>query len=112
VFSRVEAIAYNLRAWRGVGLDLRRLDTGEFLAHGLDDTPRYEAAKEGEYRDPSMILDEQAAQVLANSLWDAGIRPEGARASVGQLAATQAHLEDMRAMAFQGLKVQKPGGGK
>ena len=67
---------------------------------------------DGDYNPPTAVLDEQAAQVLANSLWDAGIRPEGARASVGQLAATQAHLEDMRAMAFQGLKVQKPGGGK
>lgn len=43
----------------------------------------------------------QQAQELMNSLWEAGIQPVQAKGSVGQLAAVQHHLDDMRSIAFK-----------
>lgn len=42
-----------------------------------------------------------AAQELADSLWRAGVRPKDAAGSVGQLSAVEAHLQDMRRLAFE-----------
>lgn len=41
------------------------------------------------------------AQQLMDLLYEAGIRPTTAAGSAGQLAATQAHLEDMRQLVFK-----------
>jgi len=49
----------------------------------------------------------EVAQMLADGLWDARIRPAGARGSAGQLTAVQYHLEDMRKIAFGLLKEDK-----
>lgn len=57
---------------------------------------------------PVLSLDEDAAQQLMNSLWDAGVRPVGAKGSAGQLDAVQRHLEDMRALAFDKFGVESP----
>jgi hypothetical protein len=45
------------------------------------------------------------AQQFMDELWNCGIRPTHGAGSVGQLAATERHLEDMRALAF---KTPKP----
>jgi len=42
----------------------------------------------------------EATQLL-DELWRAGIRPTDGTGSVGQLGATQAHLQDMRAIVFK-----------
>jgi hypothetical protein len=47
-------------------------------------------------------LTAEAAQELMESLWNAGIRPSQAAGSVGQLGAVEAHLRDMRHLAFKG----------
>jgi hypothetical protein len=57
---------------------------------------------------PVLALEEPAAQDLMNSLWDAGVRPVGAKGSAGQLDAVQRHLEDMRALAFDKFGVEAP----
>ncbi len=41
------------------------------------------------------------AQRLIDELWNAGLRPAGGIGSVGQLAATERHLADMRALVFE-----------
>jgi hypothetical protein len=47
-------------------------------------------------RGPLMTLEDSEAQLLADTLWDSGIRPSAAKGSAGQLAAVQAHLDDLR----------------
>ncbi len=44
--------------------------------------------------------DEQAQQFM-DSLWSCGFRPTEGSGSAGSLAATQAHLQDMRALVFK-----------
>lgn len=50
---------------------------------------------------PVLSLDETEAQQLIDQLWDAGVRPTNGAGSVGQLAATEKHLNDMRALVFK-----------
>lgn len=52
-------------------------------------------------RNPAITLTEADAFNLMNELWNAGIRPAGAQGSIGQLAAVQYHLEDMRKLALK-----------
>lgn len=40
----------------------------------------------------------EMAQQLMEQLWNAGVRPQAATGSIGQLGAVQHHLEDMRKM--------------
>lgn len=51
--------------------------------------------------EPAMAINTDIAQSLMDSLWDAGIRPAGAKGSAGQLTAVQGHLSDMREIAFK-----------
>ncbi|WP_293371454.1 hypothetical protein [Nevskia sp.] len=60
--------------------------------------------EDGMLIEPTMRLDPTAAQVLIDSLWDCGLRPSSGSGSAGALAATQAHLEDMRTLTFKLLK--------
>jgi hypothetical protein len=48
--------------------------------------------------EPTIIFTAAEAQTLADSLWDAGVRPDGAKGSAGQLAAVESHLSDVRAV--------------
>lgn len=62
---------------------------------------------DGRSQEPTFRLDPDAAQELMDALWDCGIRPGQAAGSAGQLDATQKHLDDMRAIAFAGLNIEK-----
>jgi len=55
--------------------------------------------QEGIAPEPLLRLDEREAQEIMDSLWSAGIRPVECAGSVGQLAATEKHLEDMRKLS-------------
>jgi hypothetical protein len=46
------------------------------------------------------------AQALMDELWQAGVRPANGEGSTGQLAATETHLKDMRAIAFELLAME------
>lgn len=70
----------------------------------MDYRPAHEAQSEQTY--PTVIIDIEAAQELMDQLWDCGLRPTEGSGSAGQLAATQKHLEDMRALVFQALHVE------
>jgi hypothetical protein len=50
---------------------------------------------------PTFAMTREAAQELMDRLWQCGIRPSEGSGSAGQLAATRAHLEDMRALVFK-----------
>lgn len=54
---------------------------------------------------PSFTLDRTAAQALMDQLWDCGLRPTEGTGSAGAMAAVQAHLKDMRALAGKALGV-------
>lgn len=61
----------------------------------------FRTLEEGLYiSEPTMSLDLKAAQQLMDSLWQCGLRPTEGKGSAGALAATQAHLEDMRKLVF------------
>lgn len=51
---------------------------------------------------PTAYTSIQAAQVLMDDLWHAGLRPTEGAGSAGALAAVQRHLEDMRTLVFKG----------
>ena len=51
---------------------------------------------------PAIHLTQGEAQELANQLYAAGIHPEQAAGSAGQLGAVKYHLEDMRRLVFKG----------
>lgn len=57
----------------------------------------------GAMTEPMARITPETAQTLANSLWDAGFRPVGAAGSIGQAAAMQAHIDDLRMVAKSGL---------
>lgn len=53
------------------------------------------------YSEPTARLQKEEAQELMDSLWQCGLRPSEGSGSAGALAATQKHLEDMRALVFE-----------
>lgn len=54
----------------------------------------------GRVIEPSFSLSPEDAQALMDDLWNCGLRPSEGSGSVGALAATQRHLEDMRKLVF------------
>jgi len=50
---------------------------------------------------PTMHLRPDEAQHFMDELWRVGIRPTEGAGSVGQMAATEKHLEDMRQLVFK-----------
>lgn len=54
--------------------------------------------KPGEYVQPFLTLDPDAARQLMDELWRAGVRPSE-HGSPGQLAAVERHLDDMRSIS-------------
>lgn len=68
--------------------------------------PAYAELSLVEYTDGDWVpattrLTPEAAQELMDSLWQCGLRPSEGAGSAGALAATQRHLDDMRALVFK-----------
>ena len=57
---------------------------------------------------PAFELLDESGQELIDALWAIGLRPTQGRQSEGVTAAQGRHLEDMRAIAFGKLDVEKP----
>ena len=55
--------------------------------------------------EPVCTMSGQDAQELFDQMWTMGMRPSDGDASIGQLAATQKHLSDMRKIVENKLKV-------
>lgn len=55
---------------------------------------------------PTAFLDLNAAQVLMDDLWSAGIRPTEGGGSAGSMSAVQEHLKDLRRMLFDDKRTQ------
>ena len=54
----------------------------------------------GHIGEPTMSLKNDEAQMLMDELWRCGLRPTEGSGSAGSLAATERHLNDMRAIAL------------
>ena len=63
-------------------------------------TPEEEEDGSEYQKAPTLSLSYDSVQSLMDELWSQGIRPSNGDGNVGQLAATKAHLEDMRKIAF------------
>jgi hypothetical protein len=75
------------------GLDVYILDNdgeAQAVSIGMEKTTPMQGLR------PVLTLDKSAGQVLMDDLWKAGLRPTEGAGSAGSLAATQAHLGDMR----------------
>lgn len=57
---------------------------------------------------PLFHLDLKAAQELMDDLWGSGVRPTEGKGSAGAMRVIERHLEDMRAIVFDKLKIAKP----
>lgn len=57
---------------------------------------------------PAIEFREGEAQALIDALWSAGLRPTQGKQSEGVTAAQDRHLQDMRAIAFAKLNVERP----
>jgi len=88
--------------WRS-GIELRaraRLGQGWAYMKPVE----MDAVVDGLYTEPAFVMSIDSAQLLIDELWNCGIRPTEGSGSAGALAATQRHLDDMRALVFK----QKP----
>jgi hypothetical protein len=72
------------------------------VARLLELTPLDEAT---EVAGPTLRISYDDAQRMMDRLWDIGIRPTEGQGSAGMLAATERHLTDMRAIAFDALGI-------
>ncbi len=86
------------------GLDLFILDH-ERNIYTIRQVPDVEPVTASE---ESLFLTLEAGQNLMDELWRAGLRPLEV-GSVGQLAATEKHLEDMRTLVAAQTKIPLPG---
>lgn len=68
----------------------------------------WEEVEPGDYASPSYLMERDSAQELANALWSAGFRPEQSKQAQGAYEAQGQHLADMRAIAFDKLRVARP----
>ncbi len=66
----------------------------------------FEEYKDGQALEPTFKVSHLQAQALLDELWRCGIRPSNGEGSVGQLAATEKHLADMRAIVANKLEVK------
>ena len=55
---------------------------------------------EGIMHVPILVIEENAAQELMDSLWNIGIRPSNGEGSVGQIGAIKDHLHDLQRLVF------------
>jgi len=89
-------------------------DKGGFELFGMFDNPDHpdisvlhpiqmESKKRnsGEQVKPFAIAKPEDLQVIMDELWKAGIRPDCGEGHIGELNATNRHLEDMRTLVFE-----------
>lgn len=99
-----------VRAWgeppmRSVSLLIgTRTPTGIYYAEKVE--MPLEDDQTAHVQQPSMYISPPAAQLLMDDLWRAGLRPSEGSGSAGALRAVERHLDDMRQIAFNKLKIE------
>lgn len=103
--ARAESTDYNSRVGilfkRGTGDTRDPLQFAQ-LAWGEENPPDHLT------HPPTVEMRPEDAQRLMDDLWHAGLRPTQGKQSEGVTAAQQAHLNDMRAIVFAKLEIEKP----
>lgn len=98
--------------YRSDGVEIyitRYSDNGQrLIAVRSGDAMTWEELRPHDFHSPTLGLFPERAQELMDELWNAGLRPTQGKQSEGVTAAQSRHLEDMRAIAFERLKVEKP----
>lgn len=85
----------------GILVQENRTDGRRFVVTNME----FKELAPGAWVDATLRLTQDRAQELMDDLWRCGLRPTEGRGSAGALAATERHLEDMRALVF---KTQQP----
>jgi hypothetical protein len=103
--GEIRLMAQRQIEWNGIGLWLA-VDgkDGHRMAQPLVLAPH----PEHQPADPFVRLEMPEAQMLMDELWKCGLRPTEGTGSAGALAATQAHLDDMRRLCFEFVGVKGP----
>lgn len=92
VFTEYSLLSASYRFWLGV--------TGVKGVQSVAQPLVMSEVEEGREVKPTFELDPTRTQELFNQLWNAGFRPKDGTGSVGQLQATEDHLNDMRKIVF------------
>ena len=83
---------------RGIEAETQALTLQGFEKIGLHGVPP----------EPTVAIEDEAAQQLINSLWFMGYRPEITSSLNGELAAKDAHIHDLRSLVFKDKVEPKP----
>jgi hypothetical protein len=97
---RLDSIGFHLLKWNGDPHNSRSIATSVSFAPFAD----------GEYTEPRPLFEisSEGAQRLIDALWQCGLRPTQGKQSEGVTAAQARHLEDMRALTFAKLGIERP----
>ncbi len=97
-----EIRATNAPWYNGIEILIAANDNGK---RSVARTVTLEEISPGVCCEPTIRLEYDEAQQLMDDLWQAGLRPAEGSGSAGSLRATEKHLEDMRKIAFNKLKI-------
>ena len=97
--TRTEVRTIQNMALCGYSIFMLQRDFGTNKAHVATSVEFDREIKDYEpFSQPTLNLTEEEAQLMIDSLWDAGLRPAGGHGSAGQLGATETHLKDMQSL--------------
>jgi len=88
-----------------VGFSIQQELGGRFL---VASEIEMKEVREGSLIQPTFHLEAAEVQSLFNRLWVLGYRPKDGTGNSGHIGSIERHLEDMRALAFGKLNVDKP----
>lgn len=92
-------IRTKFEAWNDqVGFQISCKTSGQL---GYAKRIEFEERKEGEYIGETFRISTHETQALFDELWRLGFKPKDGTGSAGQLLATEAHLGDMKTVAFK-----------
>lgn len=104
--EKMKVMATRVPVYQGAGIEIRILvDADGTHSPAYIQFATMHTIERGMLIPPALTISDENAQALCDALWDAGIRPTNGAGSVGQLAAVQAHLGDMRKIVESKLKV-------
>jgi len=104
--NNIEVHAQSSPWWKGVEICIMSLERGHYY---VAKPVVMEEADLCSIVEPTLKISIDAAQTLMDDLWNCGIRPTNGAGSVGQLQATERHLEDMRRIALKRLGLGEEG---
>lgn len=103
---RASCNAYGFRM-DGIGLTVYGANPDGTRLDSVSEPLVLRPIEDGAVIEPTVRIHEEAAQRLMDDLWQCGMRPSEGTGSAGAMAKIEAHLEDMRTIAFDRLKIQK-----